>query len=66
MMILSFMPSADLGGQVCTTMPVLIDRVLKLSTPASTPSAASNLDSPDVHSSVASIIGTSHHTQIVW
>jgi hypothetical protein len=28
-------------------------------------SAASNLDSPDMHSSVAGIIGISHHTQIV-
>jgi hypothetical protein len=45
---------------------MLIDRVLKLSTPASMPSAASNLDSPDVNSSVAGIIGMSHHTQIVW
>jgi hypothetical protein len=45
---------------------MLIDRVLKLSTPASMPSATSNLDSPDVHSSVAGIIGISQHTQIVW
>jgi hypothetical protein len=45
---------------------MLIYRVLKLSTPAYTPSAASNLDSPGVHSSVAGIIGMSHHTPIVW